>query len=280
MINGTKILQKLKNTESFSASEKSIARAILSNPEKFSTYSIRQIAKETYTSPTTVMRFCRKICPDGFSEFRITLAAELKNTRSIRTSSDAEVLSIKMNDLNMIISNLENSIIESIIQTKELLNYELLDQVVNCLVSANKIHIFGCGASQKTGDDFFFKLFRIAKAVETHAVFVEQHLQASNAKVGDCAVLLSVSGETKDILSIADTLCKNGVPIITLTSTKDNNLLHYSDYPLFFKTFESYQRVGSISSDCAMQFVLNIIYFSIFNLDYHQNTKIMQCSNL
>ena len=280
MENGTKILQKIKNFDSFSASEKAIAKIVLKDPKKFTTLSVRQIAKETFTSPTTVMRFCRKICDGGFPEFRIQLAAELFTARETLVSNEEEVLAKKMDDLNTIISRLENYMVESILQTKELINYEMIDQVVNCIVNAKKIHIFGCGTSQKVGEDFYFKLFRIAKNIEIHRSFTDQHIQSMNATNEDCAILLSVSGETKDILAIADTLCKNGVPIITLTSAKDCKLLHYSDYPLFFKTFESYQKVGSISSSVAMQFVLKFIYLAIFNLNYQENTNTMLKANL
>jgi DNA-binding MurR/RpiR family transcriptional regulator len=58
-----------------------------------------------------------------------------------------------------------------------------------------------------------------------------------------------------------------------LTGWQDNTLLKFSDYPMFFKCLESQEKVGSISSRTAMQYVLDILYFLIINSNYESNTQ-------
>ncbi len=132
-----------------------------------------------------------------------------------------------MNDVTQIVDSLESHMIESIYQTKKLLNYEIIDKTANCIALAKKIHIFGVGTSLKVAENFYFKLFRIALNVDVHRSFSEQWIEAMNASNKDCAIIISASGETGDMLKIAEQLLKNGVPIITLTENKDSKLLHY-----------------------------------------------------
>lgn len=83
-----------------------------------------------------------------------------------------------------------------------------------------------------------------------------------------CAIIISSTGETPEIINYAKILNANGTPIISITGSQDCTLLQYSDCPVFFKCFETNKYVGGITSRSAMQYVLDIIYFSILNQDY------------
>lgn len=65
------LIHKLKKQEDFSSSEKEVANYILEHPKEIINMSIREIAKKTYSSPTTILRLCRKVGMKGFQEFRI-----------------------------------------------------------------------------------------------------------------------------------------------------------------------------------------------------------------
>ena len=55
------LIDKLTNKVDFSKSEIVIADFIIQLGEKIKNYSARNIAKETYTSPATVLNLCKKI---------------------------------------------------------------------------------------------------------------------------------------------------------------------------------------------------------------------------
>lgn len=61
------ILCQLRDHQSLSSTEVKIAEYICAHPQEVTTMSVREIAKKTYASPTSVMRLCRKICEDGFA---------------------------------------------------------------------------------------------------------------------------------------------------------------------------------------------------------------------
>ena len=64
------LIDKLTNKVDFSKSEIIIADFIIQLGEKIKNYSARSIAKETYTSPATVLNLCKKIGIEGFDNFK------------------------------------------------------------------------------------------------------------------------------------------------------------------------------------------------------------------
>ncbi|WRK54774.1 hypothetical protein SD457_07710 [Coprobacillaceae bacterium CR2/5/TPMF4] len=59
------IMTQLEFELNFSNSEKNIAKYILDNGENVLNLSIKELAKETYTSPATIVRLCQKLGLDG-----------------------------------------------------------------------------------------------------------------------------------------------------------------------------------------------------------------------
>lgn len=265
------IFMKLKESHRFSASESEVVKFILSKPQKVVRMSIRSIAAETYTSPTTVMRVCRKICSGGFAEFRIALTKELSYFETPSdTPPESEVLAKKMEGIEQVMQELKSCVVQSIEHTQLLLNANIMDCVVKAINSASTIDIYGRGSSNSVGRDFRYKMYRLGYNVHLFEGIDLQAIQAFNSDSTHCAIIISSTGETPEIVNFATILNARGTPIITLTGSQDCTLLKYSDYPLFFTCFETNKTVGGITSRSAMQYVLDVIYFSVLNQDYER----------
>lgn len=267
------ILCQLRDHRSLSSTEVKIAEYICAHSQEVTTMSVREIARKTYASPTSVMRLCRKICEDGFAQFRIQLACELQKYQHHEIMPSQENLSQKMESIDQIEEHLEKNMIESIRYTKQLIDSDMIDQVVHLMKKSCVIDIYGRGASYLVGLDFRYKLCRLGYQVQMNESIDLQTIQAIHSSSDHCALIISSSGETPELLNFAQILNHKGAPLITLTSTKDCSLLKYSDYSLFFKCFETNQRVGGITSRSAMQYVCDVIYFTLFNTDYKKNTQ-------
>lgn len=87
-----------------------------------------------------------------------------------------------------------------------------------------------------------------------------QAIQVFNFDNDHLAIISSIR-ETPEIINFAKILNGNGTQIITITSSQDCTLLQYSDYPLFFKCFETNKYVGEITSRSAMRYVLDVFIF-------------------
>lgn len=268
------VFAKLKNSKLFSPSEHEVVKYILANPEKVVHMSIRSIAEESYTSASTVMRTCRKISSGGFAEFRIELANEIVQLHAtMEKTPQQEILSKKMENIDQVMNELKNCVTKSIACTQQLINSDIMENVINVLNKANRIDIYGRGASNSVGRDFHYKLYRLGYDVHLFEGIDLQAIQAFNSDQTHCAIMISSTGETPEIINFAKILNGKGTPIVTITGSQDCTLLQYSDYPLFFKCFETNKHVGGITSRSAMQYVLDTIYFSILNQNHDYFSK-------
>ena len=73
------LLNRIKKTDSFSDSEIKIANYVNEYPQDVITMTIHELANATYTSASSVTRFCRKVDTEGFGEFKLQLAKELNS---------------------------------------------------------------------------------------------------------------------------------------------------------------------------------------------------------
>ena len=70
------ILEKFGNLSSYKETEKLIISYILQHLNDLDKITISTLAKETFTSNSTIIRFCKKFDCEGFSDFKIKLIKE------------------------------------------------------------------------------------------------------------------------------------------------------------------------------------------------------------
>lgn len=86
------------------------------------------------------------------------------------------------------------------------------------------------------------------------------------------AIIISYSGETAQMLTIARRCKKSGTPILALTSFGENSLTNYADCKLTLSTKESiYQNLGDYASHLSVTLLLDILYSEYFRENYQKN---------
>ncbi|WP_458125721.1 MurR/RpiR family transcriptional regulator [Paenibacillus sp. Z3-2] len=72
----SKLLQKLKYASQLTAQEKHIVDYILNNPEVVFDSTAHELAQQTYTSSSTIVRLCKKLGTKGYPDFQLKLAVQ------------------------------------------------------------------------------------------------------------------------------------------------------------------------------------------------------------
>ena len=71
MMKDTRLLIRLKEYVNYaSTAESNLAHYITEDPQAVIGKSIHELARLTYTSPSTIVRFCRKMGFQGYREFQ------------------------------------------------------------------------------------------------------------------------------------------------------------------------------------------------------------------
>ena len=135
------LIDKLTNKVDFSKSEIIIADFIIQLGEKIKNYSARSIAKETYTSPATVLNLCKKIGIEGFDNFKKAYLSEIEYLNQQFGAVDPN-LPFDQGDTIFKIANKMGSLYEETIKdTLSLLHHDLFQKAVQLLNNNNNIHI-------------------------------------------------------------------------------------------------------------------------------------------
>ncbi|MCI9093127.1 MAG: MurR/RpiR family transcriptional regulator [Coprobacillus sp.] len=268
------IMTQLEFELDFTQSEKEISEYILNHGDAILNMSIKELAKKTYTSPATIVRLCKKIGLDGYNDFKIKYSAELQYDLHHNDRIDVNFPFNKDDSKEMICHKLSTLSKEVIADTVKLINFDELDKIVNLLYQSDKIDIYGSGNSLLAAMSFQHKMMRIQRDVNLKILHGEQVFLSYNSNEKRIALIISYSGETNEIVHIAQILKEKKTPTIILTSVGNNRLSHYADYILNIGSREKiFTKIAPFSSQISIEYLLNIIFSCLFQKDYDENIK-------
>jgi len=265
------LFKKLEIANHFSSSEKNIAEYILKHSEEVLNLSTIELARKTFTSPATIVRLCQKLNFKGYNDFKIALSANLQYISSHQKNINANFPFQKNTNPSQITNIIAELYKESINETLQLLNQNDLSKSVILLDKAKIIDIYGVSGPLRMASDFQYKMFRIGKDVRIAPMVNEQLFQANQSDPSHCAILVSYSGETEEVIKAAEILKNRKVPMIGITSIGNNQLSTYCKYILNIDSREQiYNKISTLGSTLCIHLIFDILYTSIFTRNYDQ----------
>lgn len=263
--------QKIKQVK-LTANEQLIANYILSHKNQLKNISSSQIARETYTSSSTVIRFAQKLGYDGFEQLKKQYLKELQYLQSHFQYINPNIPFSQEHTIMDIAGIMKSLVVESVEDTFSLINHDTLQQAIQILKKSHHIYIYAIENIENIAKNFKYKMLRIGKTVIFEESFGNQFYHSMNANQNDCAILISYSGETSSVIKIAKILKANGVKIITITSYGENELNTLADTSLTISSREAMQsKIANFTTEYSISLILDILYSCYFSLNYKEN---------
>ena len=232
----------------------------------------RDIAKKTYTSPTAVTRFCRKLGIDGFLKFKLQLVSESKSFQEELIVD--EVLPLKPKDTAyQVITKMHKIQTQAIEETAKELDYRQIQKLTHLLMQCENIHFFGLGVNYYIAQEFRYLFERTGKKVRLRESKNERIAQVLDAKKGDVAFVLSHSGVEGEQYEIAKLLKEKGIFVVCLTGYLDSPLAKIADYHFYIKTGRRFVDMGNIIFPTSTRFILNVIFGYLFTFCYEDKKE-------
>ncbi|MCZ0702487.1 DNA-binding MurR/RpiR family transcriptional regulator [Natronobacillus azotifigens] len=204
-----------KQIATFSDLEHSLYNYIFKNIEKVIHMRIRDLATATHVSTTTILRFCKKLDCDGFSEFKIKLKMYME----------------EQSDPNSLIRG-EKGLTEFLERTLSEDFQHKITVIAKAIAKAKRVIFIGIGSSgilAEYGSRYFSGLRKFALYIKDPFLPIhEQYLEDS------VTIVLSVSGNTSAILSQVNQFKQEGSEIISITNNADSPLAKIADYNLSY----------------------------------------------
>ena len=251
--------------------EARLADALLADPAAWATRPMTELAAASDTSPTTLVRFSRRLGYDSFRELRVDLATGAAEER-MRAGAGADTSDIDRDDtLDEIIGKIVTNETLSISDTAAALDRAELRRAVDAVAGARRIDLFGVGASSVVRLDLEQKLSRIGLAAlgwaDAHAAWTA----AAVLPRGSVAVGISHSGKTAETLRFLRLASERGVRTIALTNFAESPLATAADIVLLTAAREHRFRSGALGSRIAQLTVVDCLFTGVVQATYERS---------
>jgi len=198
--------------------EQRVARLLLADPRSFATLPVSELAERSHVSKPTVVRFCRSIGYDGLADFKLKLAGSVNEGvpfvhRAVDDDDKAGDLVVKLVD----------NAVATLLRYRNAAAPQAVERAIAALAEAGRngrrIEFYGVGNSGIVAQDAQHKFFRLG--VRATAVS-DGHVQVMSATMlgpGDCAVIISNSGRSRDLLDVAHIARRKGATVVVITAS-------------------------------------------------------------
>jgi RpiR family carbohydrate utilization transcriptional regulator len=213
------MLDRIKaSLPSLAPAEQRVGKLVLADPRAFANLPITELADRAHVSKPTVVRFCRSVGYDGLSDFKLKLAGSVsEGVPFVHRSVDADD---KTSDV--LVKVIDNTVAAFLKYRNDASSYAIqkaTDALAAAEANGKRIEFFGVGNSGIVAQDAQHKFFRLG--VNTVA-YSDGHMQVMSASMmgpGDCVVVISNSGRTRDLMDACDIARKNGATTIVITAS-------------------------------------------------------------
>ena len=208
---------------------------------------IRELADETHVSTATILRFCRKVNCEGFSEFKVKIKIHLKeNKKTVIKSSQHSVVEFFERTLK---GDIEEKIIEA----------------ASLITQAENIVFIGIGSSgilAEYGARYFSSLGKFSMYIK------DPHFPMhSKLMINSVTIALSVSGENNFTVSHLNQLKQEGSKIISITNSKLSTVAKMSDINIPYYVTEEFHEEANITTQVPVVYILESIAREIYKLN-------------
>ncbi|MBU3712825.1 MAG: MurR/RpiR family transcriptional regulator [Limnohabitans sp.] len=198
--------------------EQRVGKLVLSDPRNFAKLPVSELADRAHVSKPTVVRFCRSIGYDGLSDFKLKLVGSVsEGVPFVHRSVDADD---KINDV--VVKVIDNAV-AAFLKYRNDASTPAIDRAAEALVQAHRqgkrVEFYGVGNSGIVAQDAQHKFFRLGL---NSIAYSDGHMQVMSATLlgpGDCAVVVSNSGRTRDLMDACDIARRKGASTLVITAS-------------------------------------------------------------
>ena len=198
--------------------EQRVGKLVLSDPRSFANLPVSELADRAHVSKPTVVRFCRSIGYDGLSDFKLKLVGSVsEGVPFVHRSVDADD---KINDV--VVKVIDNAVAAFLKYLNDA-STPAIDRAAEALVEAHRkgkrVEFYGVGNSGIVAQDAQHKFFRLGL---NSIAYSDGHMQVMSATLlgpGDCAVIVSNSGRTRDLMDACDIARRKGASTLVITAS-------------------------------------------------------------
>lgn len=216
-----KYYSKLNETDLY------ILKYINQNKAVCSSLSIEQMAKNCNVSRSTILRFAQKLSLSGYSELKVYLKWQGEQAADIPQTG---IIDMVCHDYEMVIKDMK---------AKD------CSDICKDIYDSDRVFIYGTGSVQRSVAKQMQRMFLdVGKATIYFEGTTELKKALKILTPDDFVILISLSGESKDVVCFARELSSKDIPTLSITKLNKNELASLSTYNIYMTS--SIISIGSV----------------------------------
>ncbi len=187
---------------------------VMKNKKQITFMTVRELAAAVHVSTATVVRFCKKMGCDGYTEFRVKFKIYLSESKEKKPHHD----------------------IDEILHYLQVVNTPLFEEkmreVVATIQQAKRVIFIGIGTSGvlgKYGARYFSNLRKFSQHIDDPYYPVLEDMYEKTV-----VIALSVSGETLQTIELVNRFKEHNCQVIAITNKASSTLSKISDLTLSY----------------------------------------------
>ncbi len=263
-----KLLFKMRTIKDLSATERYVVNYILSNPNEVGNIGIVELAQKSASSTSTIKRLCSKLGFESYIDFRLQLSVELQDYLKESILEEAGIPIQRSDSVAAIIKKVSYFNARSIIDSREMNPPKIYEKIVEEMNQSQRIDFYGVGPSNLVAKDAALKCLRLGINTTAYNSHLEMMINAKSSDTTAMAFMISYTGETEEILDIAEELLKRDITIVSVTGLSDNKLSKLAKYRIYVDASEPDDRLGAMYSRTSTLNVVDILFTALINTNY------------
>ncbi|WP_114354586.1 MurR/RpiR family transcriptional regulator [Saliterribacillus persicus] len=231
---------------SFNELETSIYHYIMENKEKVIYMRIRELAEETHVSTATILRFCRTLNCEGFSEFRVKLKMHVEEHKKTQMKDS------------------HHAVVEFFERTLKGDAEEKIKEAAALIHQAENVIFIGIGSSgilAEYGARYFSSLGKFSLYIKDPHFPIHSKVMKNSVTIA-----LSVSGETNFTVNHLHQLKREGSKLISVTNSRFSTIAKISDMNIAYYVTEEFVENANVTTQVPVVYILEAMAREIHKL--------------
>ena len=264
------ILDQLEEKKGFTSTESELADYILANLLEVTDSSIAELAKKTYTSKATIIRFCKKLGLFGYIELQKRLSQEMIETKRLAEILDEEPVNgeTSVKEVSTIVPAIYE---QAVTNTRLSLNMNQINRILNRFKHVSKLEIYGTGITSSIAKSAAFKFATLGIEAEALEGINEHYLVATKHKKNRIALVISFTGKNKQMIAAAKQLRKAGIFVVGIGDGENGTLSKYCDEYLVIYKKRLILSMEVITAITAANYAIDVLFVANLVSNYAEN---------
>ena len=254
-----------------SQGEQTVALWLLERGNLTNNPKIGEVATALGISEAMVVKVARRLGYGGFKDLRADLMAYYAN---LRVEIDEELR--REDSIPQIVRKVFATERSALEEVESILDIDAIAEAARIFIKARHRDLYGVGGSATVCADASHKFMRIGVRA---SVFSDAHLIAMSASLleeGDAALVVSHSGESKDVILGAEVARAAGAKVITITNSIASTLARNSDVVLCAPAKEAPLMGQNAAARIAQLNIMDAVFVAVAQRNYRAAEQNLQ----